>query len=113
MPALIIPLEAIEDGDEATAGPKAVSLARMLRAGLPVPGGFCLTGRAFRDHLEAARIKASMRRLAGPDPKHPQPVLSDIRRAIAETPLPEALAPELGEHLDLLGEGRLAVRSSA
>ena len=45
-----LPLDAIQDRDVDAAGPKAVALARMRRAGLPVPDGFLVPAAAYRDH---------------------------------------------------------------
>jgi phosphoenolpyruvate synthase/pyruvate phosphate dikinase len=38
-------------------GPKAANLARMIRPGLPVPGGFCLDARAYRLQLAALGLE--------------------------------------------------------
>jgi pyruvate,water dikinase len=43
----IVPLDQIQDSDAAQVGNKATSLATMLRAGLPVPSGFCIKASAF------------------------------------------------------------------
>ena len=45
-------------------GPKAAALARMTRAGLPVPRGFCLTAEAMSRQLRAAGLDGPVRRLA-------------------------------------------------
>ena len=84
---LVIPLAAIGDGDAAEVGAKAWNLARMLRAGLPVPEGFCVTATAYRQH-----------------------VLTDAPRQAAVS---AALAREIQQQLDTLGDTPLAVRSSA
>ncbi len=51
---LLLALEAPEAGDAERVGPKAANLAGLMRAGLPTPGGFCLTADAYR--LQAARL---------------------------------------------------------
>jgi pyruvate,water dikinase len=68
----IRPLNAITDADAPTVGGKASGLARMLRAGLPVPPGFCITNAARRpggsaqdDPQLAAEIGAAYRALGG------------------------------------------------
>ncbi|WP_434445757.1 PEP/pyruvate-binding domain-containing protein [Lentzea sp. E54] len=61
---LILPL----DDSRATlaaAGGKGASLARLIRAGLPVPGGFCLTTRAYRERSMEGLLEA-FRALGGP-----------------------------------------------
>ena len=49
---LTVPLQRVDRTCATTAGGKAEKLARMLRAGLPVPGGFCVTTVAFGRFLE-------------------------------------------------------------
>src|SRR5215216_5107025 len=48
---LIVPLSAAEAIDADRVGPKAANLAALARAGLPTPGGFCLTADAYRQQL--------------------------------------------------------------
>src|SRR5215472_6391689 len=38
--------------DAACVGPKAANLAALARAGLPTPGGFCITADAYRRQIE-------------------------------------------------------------
>ncbi|MGW4211998.1 PEP/pyruvate-binding domain-containing protein [Lentzea sp. NPDC004789] len=61
---LILPLDDSR-ADLAAAGGKAASLARLTRAGLPVPAGFCLTTRAYRERSMEGVLEA-FRRLGGP-----------------------------------------------
>jgi len=114
---LVIPLDAIEDRDAGAVGAKALSLARMSRIGLPVPPGFCVTGGAYRDHLDRcdllARLRGAVAALAAAPPGSRPDVLADIRQAIVAAPLCETLSEEIERHYRALGEARLAVRSSA
>ncbi|MBI2296188.1 MAG: hypothetical protein HYU76_09200 [Betaproteobacteria bacterium] len=61
MEQLIIPLSAPEAADASRVGPKAANLAALGRAGLPIPGGFCLDARAYRTQLEALGLEAAAR----------------------------------------------------
>ncbi|GAA3641648.1 phosphoenolpyruvate synthase [Lentzea roselyniae] len=61
---LILPLDDSAAG-LATAGGKGASLARLVRAGLPVPAGFCLTTRAYRERSMEGVLEA-FRELGGP-----------------------------------------------
>lgn len=79
----LLPLEAIPPGSRALVGGKALGLARMAQAGLPVPPGFCITTVPFR-------------RLNGRAPQQ------DLR-----------LCREMADAYDRLGGGSVAVRSSA
>ena len=99
-------------------GGKGASLARMARAGLPVPPGFLITTEAYRAFVETDALQASIvalakdatrssedtskeiRELFGP-PSIPPDVLHEIQRAYAE------LTPASGDTLPL------AVRSTA
>ena len=75
--------EEIGPADGDLVGGKGLSLALMAQAGLPVPPGFCVTSAAFR-------------RLAGQDPQ-----------------ADPALTGEIAGRYRSLGEGPVAVRSSA
>lgn len=61
---LILPLDDSAAGLAALGG-KGASLARLVRAGLPVPAGFCLTTRAYRERSMEGVLEA-FRELGGP-----------------------------------------------
>ena len=68
MSALTIPLTDVDAGSLALVGGKAAQLGVMLRGGLPVPPGFCVTTAAFRRGMDAAltaEIVAAYRALGG------------------------------------------------
>ncbi len=52
----ITPLEALDRADLAQAGGKGANLGALIRAGLPVPGGFCVTTAGYRDLVAANRL---------------------------------------------------------
>src|SRR5437588_2994256 len=52
MSAFILPLAAADRADTNRVGPKAANLAALARAGLPTPGGFCITADAYRRQVE-------------------------------------------------------------
>ena len=123
-------LKEVRESDAGLVGPKAASLARMIRVGLPVPPGFCVTGAAYREHVTsgdlAAKVEALLAGLptASPEARRAAPsaprdgpdlreLLSDLRKTIAEAPPSEALRAEMEESLGILGVGLVAVRSSA
>ena len=62
--AEVVPLDAVWSIDEDAVGPKAMSLVRMIRAGLPVPAGFCVTERVLRENLERNNLTARLKSLA-------------------------------------------------
>lgn len=97
-------------------GPKAAMLARLRRAGLPVPEAVCLTAEAYRRQLVHADVDETARQI-GPsaDDFHARRLALRIRLALARAPIEPAMATALDQAWDrLTGEGgQLAVRSSA
>ncbi|GAA2095560.1 hypothetical protein GCM10009841_06760 [Microlunatus panaciterrae] len=95
-------------------GGKGESLARMIGAGLPVPGGFHLTTWAYRDFVEGhdlqPQIEAQAARAAQGEPEEAS---AAIRALFVEHEPPEALRAGVTEAYDLMGAGAVAVRSSA
>lgn len=57
----IVPLASPQAADASRFGPKAANLARMLQAGLPVPGGFCVDAEAYRAQVRALGLEADAR----------------------------------------------------
>jgi len=62
----LLPLSAIPSDGLALVGGKALSLAQMLAACLPVPPGFCVTTEAYRRRqLDSDAIRDAYRALGG------------------------------------------------
>ena len=61
MEQLIVSLDSEEATDAARFGPKAANLAALGRAGLPIPGGFCVDAQAYRLQLENLGLQESAR----------------------------------------------------
>jgi pyruvate,water dikinase len=80
-------------GDIAVAGGKGANLGELTRAGLPVPPGFVLTTAAYRAFTEG--------------------VEAGDRAVFASRPIPQDMAREITDAWSALGEGPVAVRSSA
>ena len=59
--ALLVPLSAPEAADTARFGPKWANLARLGHAGLPTPGGYCLSADAYRLQIKALGLEESAR----------------------------------------------------
>ncbi|MBP2328554.1 pyruvate,water dikinase [Kibdelosporangium banguiense] len=88
--------------DLATVGGKGASLGRMLRAGLPVPGGFHVTTEAYRAFVSPFRDEI--------DPSDPERTAA----LFARHGLPAPIAEEIQRAYQALGEDvPVAVRSSA
>ncbi len=99
-------------------GGKAVSLARMLRAGLPVPASIVLTVQACEELLRAARLQEWLtgieQRAQTADAACLAAIESEVRAAITAAALPPELARALQRIAAELPQGSLlAVRSSA
>ena len=56
MNRFVLPLSSPQATDPDRVGPKAANLATLSRAGLPTPGGFCLTAAAYRHQLATLGI---------------------------------------------------------
>jgi len=88
----------------------------LARAGLPTPGGFCLTADAYRAQIAALGLKELVGRFAPADPIAQRRLSVDIRLALYEQPIaPKLLEPLLAAWHAQRAEGRspAAVRSSA
>src|SRR3954453_21427691 len=89
---LIIPLTAATAVDAERVGPKAANLAALLHAGLPTPGGFCLTADAYRDQIAALGLAGVLARYAAADVREQRRLSVEIRLALYEQPImPEIL----------------------
>jgi len=109
----------LTDADAATAervGPKAATLARLHRAGLPVPDGVCLTAGAYRRQVALGDVADAAQRVAEAQGLEGRRLALSIRLALTRA----ALDPAIGAALDTAwrrmtsGAGaQLAVRSSA
>lgn len=94
----VIPLDD-PAADLETAGGKGASLARLARAGLPVPGGFVVTTEAYRSFVSEFRDRLGS---------------GDAAALFAAHDVPDALAAEIRTAHAALGDDvAVAVRSSA
>lgn len=96
-------------------GPKAASLASLARAGLPTPGGFCLTADAYRAQIAMLGLDDMVSAYGAADPSRARRLSVEIRIALYEQPIaPEIAGPLLRAWRALRDTGALtAVRSSA
>jgi pyruvate,water dikinase len=127
MAGCVLPLAEITLDDLPRVGGKNASLGEMIgalsRAGVRVPDGFALTVDAFRDHLRGAgleaEIHAALDRLDPGDVTALARTGAEIRRRVAEAPLPASVAAQAqaayAELSRRFGEAEtdVAVRSSA
>jgi pyruvate,water dikinase len=115
MTAFILPLSDPAATDADTVGPKAASLARLTRAGLPTPGGFALTAAAYRQQLRHLGIEDLIRAYNEADLPASRKLSVQIRLALYQQPVaPEILEPLLAAWRAQRASGAvIAVRSSA
>src|SRR5512143_2614072 len=97
----VIPLRRVPPDAGALVGAKALNLAALMRAGLPVPDGFCVTAEAYRAHVSTLRLGKPQR-----------DSLSAIRELIAATGLATETAVEIRAAFKGLRTPLIAVRSS-
>ena len=104
--AFVVPLGAVGAGDVALVGGKGANLSELVRAGFAVPAGFVVTTRLYREALRAAGLDpgAAVFDASG---------AGRLESAIAALELPSALTAPLVDAYRALGEGPVAVRSSA
>jgi len=98
--------------DAACVGPKAANLAALARAGLPTPGGFCITADAYRRQIEHLGLADMVREYAATDQPNQRRLAVEIRLKLYQ----EALAPELYDDITAAWGAEqkpTAVRSSA
>jgi len=98
-------------------GGKAVNLVRLAGRGFPVPPGFVCTTDAYRAVVTANSldgvIEAALHGLHGTDPAALEGASALIRAAFEATEVPELIATAIREAHATLGDGPVAVRSSA
>ena len=112
----IIPLTAATAVDAECVGPKAANLAALLHAGLPTPGGFCLSADAYRTQIAALGLDPMVRDFAAAHLGEQRRLSVEIRLGLYEQPIaPKILAPLLAAWRAQrdTSPGPSAVRSSA
>jgi pyruvate, water dikinase len=91
---LIVAVEDMCAADASRAGPKAANLAALARAGLPTPGGFCLTADAYLAQITALGLGGVIAQFAAADQREQRRLAVEIRLALYEQPImPGILEP--------------------
>jgi pyruvate,water dikinase len=103
--------------DLAIAGGKAVNLGVMIRAGLPVPPGFCVTTASYREVAGTARLDEVIESLAA-TPATATVALATLacraRAAVLAAGIPDHVKESVAAAYERLGDNvPVAVRSSA
>ncbi|HEY6600501.1 MAG TPA: PEP/pyruvate-binding domain-containing protein [Xanthobacteraceae bacterium] len=95
MTEFIVPLAAATAGDAERIGPKAANLAALERAGLPTPGGFCLSADAYRAQIAALGLEPIIRRFAAAGAAEQRRLSVDIRLGLYEQPIAPGILTQL------------------
>lgn len=107
----------VDSGDLPFAGGKGANLGEMTRRGAPVPPGFVVSVVSYQKFLTDNGLDARLSEiLGGVDVYHSSnlvEVATQAQQAILSAPMPTDLAAEITEAYKELGEGPVAVRSSA
>ncbi len=99
----------------AEAGGKGANLARLARAGFPVPLGFIVRAQVFRDFISAVPdLSPRLAKLPIQDPAHLASEAATLRCELTKLPLPGSLLSELHAALaEFPAEQPFSVRSSS
>lgn len=114
----MVALDAASAGEDALLGPKARNLARLKDGGVEVPDGFVVTVAAWRTFMNesgpGAETAAALEKLVRGSPLALlREAAATIARAHERAPLPASLERAVRDAYASLGEGLVAVRSSA
>ncbi|MGA2863634.1 MAG: PEP/pyruvate-binding domain-containing protein [Verrucomicrobiota bacterium] len=116
--ALVVPLARLTGQDQALAGGKAANLGEMLRASLPVPGGFCVTTAAFGLWLDgsgtATGLLERLAQLAPEAAREIREAAAALRQGLSASALPRPVEDAIRAAVEQHGpQMAWAVRSSA
>ncbi len=96
MSGLVIPISDPGALDPDRVGPKAANLAALTRAGLPTPGGFCITADAYRLQLREMDLERAALRFADADVIERRRISVEMRLGLYEkTIAPQILEPAI------------------
>ncbi|MDV2989198.1 MAG: phosphoenolpyruvate synthase [Dehalogenimonas sp.] len=116
-PEAIVWFEQVSKNDIPVVGGKGANLGEMTSAKIPVPPGFIVTANAYYEFIHESglqdRIKASLKGLDVEDSKALSAAANEAKQLIMNTPMPPVLAEKIRESYKSMGEGLVAVRSSA
>ncbi len=103
--------------DLGTVGGKGANLGELTRAGIPVPPGFIVTADSYYLFIQQSGLEPLIRKdLFGLDVQDSRLLnerAASIRQRIMDAPMPPDIARQIREAYRELGEGPVAVRSSA
>jgi len=103
--------------DIALVGGKGANLGEMANAHIPVPPGFIVTANAYYNFIKKSGITDKILSLLKPldynNTKQLQQIADQIKQVILNSTMPPKLASEIQQAYRKMGDGLVAVRSSA
>jgi pyruvate,water dikinase len=94
--AFVVPLGQAAAAEPGRVGPKAANLAALARAGLPTPGGFCITADAYRRQVQHLGLGEMIRAYPEADQPTQRRLAVEIRLKLYQSDLaPDVLADVL------------------
>jgi rifampicin phosphotransferase len=116
-PGLILPFSDLDGDALPVAGGKAANLGELVRAGFPVPAGFCVSTAAYDLVAADAGLESTLAALAAVDAEDTgrlAELAAEARGRLSEASVPDVLCRAIAEAYGELGDGvPVAVRSSA
>lgn len=113
----VLPLASIGRDDVPQAGGKGANLGEMIASGFPVPAGFVITATAYLTAIERGGIREALQsaeaRAAEAGTEELVALADEARSLILSRDLPVDLTTAIIEAYHELGDGFVAVRSSA
>jgi pyruvate,water dikinase len=116
MAEVVIPLSSPGATDASRFGPKAANLAALGRAGLPIPGGFCVDAQAYRVQLAALDLEETARGVFSAEGPQARRHALQMKLGLMDKPIaPEVMEPLLAAWRSTMERpnARGVVRSSA
>ena len=115
---MIVTFSQVRPGDLARVGGKGMNLGALAQAGFPVPPGFCVTTRAYRETTAGVHeLPALLRRLSSIDASDAagaSEIAATIRALVEDAPVPSEIEEAIRKAVKRLGASEpCAVRSSA
>ena len=116
-PNPILPFTAIDGAMLPLVGGKAANLGELIRAGFPVPDGFCVSTAAYEMVAADAGLEPTLAALAAAEPGDTvrlAELAGEMRSLLLEASVPDVLGWTIAEAYEGLGsDAPVAVRSSA
>jgi pyruvate,water dikinase len=113
----VVWFEDVGRDDVGMVGGKGANLGELTRAGIPVPPGFVVVADTYFHFLRQAGLEPIIKKELFNLDIHDSRALSEraarIRQRFMEAPMPAHIAQEIIEAYEKLGDGPVAVRSSA